>query len=239
MVPVSIFQASPFRGLSEESLEALAQRARPIAFRRNERIASLVNPPKRLVLICSGVAKLAMATVNGHERIVYVFRPGDLVGSRIFLTNSAEAAYEVVAITPVHAISIDLAEIQAIGRDNPEILLAVTSTFARRLERITERLMGVMTEDVTVRLCRLLLDFVAEDQERSSGYVPLQHPLTHETMASIVGATRPHTSGILAELEAKGVVKRSRRALLVRPEGLSEILKQSGRSGTIESEVLV
>ena len=26
-----------------------------------------------------------MATVNGHERIVYVFRPGDLVGSRIFL----------------------------------------------------------------------------------------------------------------------------------------------------------
>jgi CRP-like cAMP-binding protein len=80
--------------------------------------------------------------------------------------------------------------------------------------------MAATSEDVVVRLCRLLLDFVDEASRESDDFVGLEHPLTHETMAAIIGASRPHTSSVLAELEVLNVVRRRGRKLLVNPVGL-------------------
>ena len=70
----------------------------------------------------------------------------------------------------------------------------------------------------------LLLDFVDDGMRGSDELVPLSHTLTHETMANIVGASRPHTSSVLAELERREVVRRRRRDLLVRPSGLLAVI---------------
>jgi len=227
MVSSDLFQTSRvFRDLAPASLEALALRARIIAFRRDERISPLINPPKRLLLVLSGVAKLTAATIDGHERIVHVFRPGDLLGSQVLIEQSPEAAYEIVAMSSVNAVSFDLADLHAVSGEHADVLIAVTRAFVSRLERLTDRLMAAMSEEVSVRLCRLLLDFVGEDHHGSGDFIHLEHPLTHETMAHIVGASRPHTSSVLADLERRGVVKRNRRDLLVRPEMLAEIVKQ-------------
>jgi CRP-like cAMP-binding protein len=181
------------RELRPEALDAVARRARTIEFRRGERVTGLVDPPRRLIFLLTGLAKLAGATADGRERIVYVFRPGDIVGSRVLLGPSLEAEYEIVAMTRLSGVVLDLAEFQAVGEEHPEVLIAVTQAFASRLDRLTARLMGAMSEEVSMRLCRLLLDFV-DAGERADRFVRLTHPLTHETMAHIVGASRPHTS---------------------------------------------
>jgi CRP-like cAMP-binding protein len=77
---------------------------------------------------------------------------------------------------------------------------------------------------VSMRLCRLLLDFADIGDDGSDRFVRLAHPLTHETMAHIVGASRPHTSTVLSELEQQGIVKRQRRDLLVHPQRLAEMV---------------
>ncbi|CAN5890879.1 Crp/Fnr family transcriptional regulator [soil metagenome] len=226
MVPLHLLQTSPaFRDLQSDTLKAIAGVARKAEFRRDERIAPLINPPRRIVQLLSGMAKLTGPTVKGHERIVYVFRPGELVGSRVFLDESPEAAYEIVAMTRVEGIVLELSDLIAIGRDHPELLVAVTSSFSQRLLYLTDRLMAAMSEEVSVRLCRLLLDFVDDGARGSAELVPLRHTLTHETMANIVGASRPHTSSVLAELERRDVVHRRRRDLLVRPSGLLSVIR--------------
>jgi CRP-like cAMP-binding protein len=226
MVPPDLLLASPeFRDLSGETLQAMANVARKAEFRRDERIAPLLNPPRRIVQILSGMAKMAGPTLKGHERIVYVFRPGELIGSRIFLDESPEAAYEIVAMTRVEGIVLELKDLMEIGREHPELLVALTSSFSRRLHYLTERLMAAMSEEVSVRLCQLLLDFVDDAARVSAELVPLSHTLTHETMANIVGASRPHTSSVLAELERRDVVHRRRRDLLVRPSGLLAVIR--------------
>jgi CRP-like cAMP-binding protein len=226
MVPLDLLQTCPaLQELRQETLQAIAHVARTAEFRRDERIAPLINPPKRLVLILKGMAKLAGPTLNGHERIVYVFRPGELVGSRVFLEESPEAAYEIVAMTKVEGLILELGDLVAIGREHPDLLVAVTSSFSRRLLYLTDRLMAAMSEEVAVRLCILLVDFVDDGLRDSADLVPLSHTLTHETMANIVGASRPHTSSVLAELEKRDVVRRRRRDLLVRPSGLLSVIR--------------
>jgi CRP-like cAMP-binding protein len=228
MVTRDLLLTSPaLRELGPGALDAIALRARTIEFRRGERVAGLVNPPKRLVFLLAGLAKLSAATVDGRERIVYVFRPGDIVGSRVLLDRSLESDYEVVAMTRLSGVVLDLADFQAITEEHPEVLIAVTQNLTRRLERLTTRLMGVMSEEVSMRLCRLLLDFVEVEQHGPDAFVRLVHPLTHETMAHIVGASRPHTSTVLSDLEKEGIVKRQRRDLLVNPRRLAETIGQA------------
>jgi CRP-like cAMP-binding protein len=225
MVTRDLLLASPVLGeLGPAALDAIARRAKSIEFRKNERVAGLVNPPKRLVFLLAGLAKLSAATVDGRERIVYVFRPGDVIGSRVLLGRSLEADYEVVAMTRLSGIVLDLADFEAITEEHPEVLIAVTQALTRRLDRLTARLMGVMSEEVSMRLCRLLLDFADIGNDGSDRFVRLAHPLTHETMAHIVGASRPHTSTVLSELEQQGIVKRQRRDLLVHPQRLAEMV---------------
>ena len=225
MVDRDLLLTSPaLAELRPAALDAIARRAKTIEFRKNERVAGLINPPQRLVFLLAGLAKLSAATVDGRERIVYVFRPGDIVGSRVLLGKSLESDHEVVAMTRLSGIALELADFQAITEEHPEVLIAVTQTLTRRLERLTARLMGVMSEEVSVRLCRLLLDFAQGASNGSDGFVRLTHPLTHETMAHIVGASRPHTSTVLSELEQQGIVKRQRRDLLVHPQRLAEMV---------------
>lgn len=213
--------------LSPAAVDAIALRVKSIEFRKNERVAGLVHPPRRLVFLLSGLAKLSTATVDGRERIVYVFRPGDIVGSRVLLGRTLESDYEVVAMTRLTGVALDLADFEAIAEEHPEVLIAVTQTLTRRLERLTARLMGVMSEEVSLRLCRLLLDFADGANGGPDQFVRLAHPLTHETMAHIVGASRPHTSTVLSDLERQGIVKRQRRDLLVNPQRLAEVVGQT------------
>jgi len=225
MVTRDLLLTSPVLGeLGPPALDAIARRAKTIEFRKNERVAGLVNPPRRLVFLLAGLAKLSAATVDGRERIVYVFRPGDVIGSRVLLGRSLEADYEVVAMTRLSAVVLDLADFEAITEEYPEVLIAVTQALTRRLDRLTARLMGVMSEEVSMRLCRLLLDFADVGNDGSDRFVRLAHPLTHETMAHIVGASRPHTSTVLSELEQQGIVRRQRRDLLVHPQRLAEMV---------------
>ena len=231
MVTRDLLLTNPaLRELSPGALDAIARRAKPIEFRRGERVAGLVDPPKRLVFLLAGLAKLSAATVDGRERIVYVVRPGDIVGSRVLLGKSLESEDEVVAMTRLSGVVLGLADFQEIAEEHPEVLIAVTRNLMRRLDRLTARLMGVMSEEVSMRLCRLLLDFVDAGQNAPDEFVRLAHPLTHETMAHIVGASRPHTSTVLSDLEKEGIVKRQRRDLLVNPQRLAKMVGQTAWS---------
>ena len=203
------------------SRSALAERARETTFEADERLEPLLNPPSRLLFLLEGLAKMVGVSANGLERIVYVFRPGDITGARALIEEGREAAYEIVAMEPVRALAVSRRDFLAVAGSHPELIVSVTREFTRRLERLAERMLSAMSAEVPVRLSELLLDFAAGGD---GVFVPLTHPLTHSSMAQIIGASRPHTSTVLRDLEEAGAVRRkSRRGLLVSPARLREI----------------
>jgi CRP/FNR family cyclic AMP-dependent transcriptional regulator len=207
--------------------QALAHVARELTFEKDERLVPILRPPSRVLIILEGLAKLVGVTPEGVERILYVFHPCEMTGSRILLDESSEAPYEIVAMEKVHALSITKSDFMAVVRDHPEVLIAVTKSFAQRLENLTNRMLASISAEVPVRLSKLLLDFAERDGLPPDRLVPLQHPLTHETMAQIIGASRPHTSTVLRDLEEAGAVQRkSSNGLLVRPSQLEQILSR-------------
>jgi CRP/FNR family cyclic AMP-dependent transcriptional regulator len=242
----------PLRGLSEPAHRALAEVAREVRFRRDERLIPLGQPPQRLLILVDGLAKLVGVSANGHERILYVYRPGDLVGPTVLLDNFRHD-YEVTAMSPVRALAVSRRELLMVGRQHPSIIVAVAQEVSRLLVAMTERVMAATSAEVPVRLSQLLLEFSlrnggpgnggssardrATRDDGHDGLVPLNYPLTHEVMAQIVGASRPHTSTVLRDLEELGAVQRkSRRGLLVHPMRLAEIVENGATDVLLHDE---
>jgi len=216
--------------LPAEAKAAFAERAREVTYPKGKPIYALLKPPQELVMVLEGLAKMTAVSASGVERIVYVYRPGEILGSRVLLETSPEASYEVTAMETVRAVAVSRSDFLALGRSHPDLIMAVTAEFSRRLDQVTRRVLAAMSVEVPVRLSHLLLDFASgERSDDNDGFVPLVHTLTHDTMAQIIGASRPHTSTVLRDLEEAGAVKRrSRRGLLVRPERLREIVELEG-----------
>jgi CRP-like cAMP-binding protein len=223
-------------GVPGRALEDLAQAAREVEYGAGDRIVPLIKPPQQLLFILEGLVKLVGVSVNGAERIVYVFRPGEITGSRVLLDVSLEAAYEIVAMQRVRAIAVSKHDFMRVAEDHPELLIAVTREFSRRLAGLASRMLAAMSDEVPVRLGQLLIDFAAAGEEEE--FVPLSYPLTHEAMAQIIGASRPHTSTVLGDLEGRGLVRRrSERGLLVCPSRLGQMIRGEYRSPPSDSPV--
>lgn len=223
--------------LPDSARTALANAAREISFAEGERLIPIGQPPQRLLVLTDGLVKLVGVSPNGHERILAVHRPGDLLGPGVLLDRH-EHDYEAAAMKAGRALAIGRRDLLMVGRDHPSVIMTLAKEVSRLLSEMTDRMMTATSAAVPVRLSHLLLDF-ADSVNGSDGrlgrraveegtdtFVPLSYPLTHESMAQIVGASRPHTSTVLRDLEGLGAVRRkSRDGLLVQPDRLRQIVE--------------
>lgn len=225
---VSLSTLSNCRTLADldiPTLETMAECARELEFQPGERLIPMGQPPERLLILTEGIAKLVGVSVNGLERILSVYRTNDIIGPSALMEN-VENEHEVAAMSPGRALAISRRDLFLVGRSHPSLIMALAREVSRQLVAMTARVMTATSADVPVRLSQLLLDFAAGDGANVEDFVPLAHPLTHESMAQIIGASRPHTSTVLRDLEGRGAVQRqSGRGLLVRPSRLQTIVE--------------
>lgn len=227
MIDPELLRGVPaFAEVTGAGLASLAREAREVEYGPGDRIIPLIKPPEQVFFLLEGLVKLVGVSQAGNERIVYVFRPGEVLGSRVLLDVSPESAYESVAMQKVRALAVRKADFVRVAEEHPDLLLAVTGEFARRLGGLTSRMLAAMSEEVPIRLGQLLIDFASQDGRGGEDFVPLSYPLTHEAMAQIIGASRPHTSSVLGNLELQGVLRRrSDRGLLVSPARLARMVR--------------
>lgn len=206
----------------------LAAVSREARFEAGERVFSIAKPIRRILILLEGRAKLVGVTEQGVERILYVYHPCEIIGSRILLEESVESPFEVIAMEDLYVLTISKADFKAIAADHPELLESVTRALLERVETLATWMLAAMSVDASIRLAKLLLDF-ADEEQSTEDFVPLKSSLTHETMAQIIGATRPHTTTLLRDLEEKGALRRLRpRGIMVSPERLRELLDEGG-----------
>ena len=225
VTPESLSGCRSLNDLSPAARDALAESAREVEFQPGQRLIPLGQPPQRLLILTAGLAKLVGISLSGHERILCIHRPSDMVGPSVLMDN-VENEHEVVAMSHVKALAISRRDLLIIGRSQPSLIMALAREVSRQLVAMTERVMTATSAEVPVRLSQLLLEFADGNGDDIEAFVPLAHPLTHESMAQIIGASRPHTSTVLRDLEGRGAVqRRSGRGLLVRPSRLKDIVE--------------
>ena len=225
---VSLARLADCRSLAEltpPARLALGESARLVEFHPEERLIPWGESPQRLLILVQGLAKLVSVTVDGHERILNIYRAHDMVGPGV-LMDCGPSQHDVMAMSYVQALAISRRDMLILCRSHPSVLMALNLEVSRQLAAMTMRVMTVTSQEVPVRLSQLLLEFADGNGSSRDAFVPLAYRLTHETMAKIVGASRPHTSTVLRDLESHGAVQRRRSSgLMVRPLRLRQIVE--------------
>jgi CRP-like cAMP-binding protein len=218
----------PLSALSLPARLRLAEAGREVRYADRERIVSIAKPLRDILILLEGWAKLVGVTEEGVERILYLYRPCEIIGSRILLQKSAESPFEVVAMDDVLTLAIPKKDFVEISEDHPELIESVTRVLLNRVDRLMAGMLAAMSVDASLRLSKLLLDFADQAVTTPYEFVPLDYSPTHETLAQIIGASRPHTTTLLRQLENEGAVRRLRpRGLMVCPAKLEERLRRA------------
>lgn len=152
-----------------------------------------------------GLFKLSVDIFTGRERIINVAGPNDLIGAISPIHNTYQDTAEALSPT-VKISSIPKPFIKT----NNELQRTVHVAAGIQLVRVREALEDTELP-VNARLARTLLRLGQRFGNTSNnGYTHLTLPLTHENLASMIGAARETTTAILGELRQMGLINGTR-----------------------------
>ena len=100
--------------------------------------------------------------------------------------------------------------------EQPALSLGVTKLIGLRRKQIERRLKYLLFHSNRDKLVHLLLELVEQYGKRTAEGIEITLKLSHQDLASIIGATRETVTVNLGELQADGLIKVGRKRVLVK-----------------------
>ena len=213
--------AALHRQLAEE-LAALPGSRRLVS--RNETVYSVGDRDSCLYLIRSGRLKTSVVMRTGKSCLLDVHRAGELVGEGVLISD--RRAETAVALTD--------AVLQVITRDQLRAALtrrqvqeAYVLWLTERLQQRQETIAALVTFDCQQRLAYMLYQLSRKLGIRRGDVTVLEHRLTQEEFADMVGTTRSRIGVFLKNFRSKGLVSaKPGSPLAVHEPALRDYLEQ-------------
>jgi CRP/FNR family transcriptional regulator len=161
-------------------------------------------PADRLFYVQSGHVRVFLLSTDGRERTLRILGPGELAGDYAFYLRRNHNAFAQAFDGPVTAYQISRPAYEALLQARPELYPTLLKIIAHTTFVLTETIEGQTFKDLRERVQRALLRAAGRYGTVGPDGVVINIHLTHETIASVVGATRTRVSVCLSELQHEG-----------------------------------
>ncbi len=169
----------------------------------------------QVMLIVEGHVRACSTSADGHESLLAVRRPGDLVGELSAIDGRPHSA-TVSAFEAVEALVIPASSFRLFLRTHPEAAFAVLEVITERLRDADRKRAEFGSMDTTGRVAARLAELAEEHGESTEGgAVRIDLALSQEELASWVGASREAVSRALRLFRERGWIETRRRGLTV------------------------
>jgi CRP/FNR family transcriptional regulator, cyclic AMP receptor protein len=198
-----------FTKLEDAELQRFAELTREKSYPKGSVILFEDDPGDSLFIVRDGRVKVVLVGEDGREVILGVLGPGEHFGELSLIDEQPRSA---------HVIAMDDATLLALRSDDfrrrveatPAMAWSLLLELSRRLRRADGKIGALALLDVPGRIARLLLDAAAE-----AGSDKLAKPLTHQTIAHMIGASRETVSRAMVEFQDAGWIGVERRTIRV------------------------
>lgn len=182
-----------------------------------------------LYLVICGKVKLTRTAPDGRETLVSVHGPGDMFGE-LAMFDPTYRTSTAVAITDARLAQIDHDDLRKVLTTRPAVSLLLLKALAQRLRRVTETNTNLIFTDVPGRVAKALLELAGKFGLPSQEGIQVNHDLTQEELAQLVGASRETVNKALADFATRGWIQLSAKSvLLIEPDRL----KRRARLGAL------
>ena len=164
----------------------------------------------------SGKVKSFLQSEDGGERVLNIYRAGNLFGEASFFDELPRVS-SALALTPCEIVPIDRELVTQEFARNPELALAMMQYLAR-----TVRLLSGQVDQMAFRPARWRVANYLLTLSPAGGPVSC----TQDDIAAAVSASRVTVSRVLADFARQGWVELGYRTInLLEPEQLKELCK--------------
>ncbi|OEJ29482.1 transcriptional regulator [Streptomyces agglomeratus] len=222
--PVLVDDRVPYLArLAEESRKALLAAGTELRYPARAVVLRKGEPSTHVLLVLDGWLKVTDGSQNGHEALLALRGPGDIVGESAALHGTSRSA-SLTALEPVRAVVVAAERFTAFLDAQPVAARKLMALITDRMRAGDRKRLELGACGVKERLARLLLELAEWHGERVPEGILVRVPLTQQELAGSVGASREAVTRLLSELRERGVVTTRRRSLVVvRPEVLRRI----------------
>jgi CRP/FNR family transcriptional regulator, cyclic AMP receptor protein len=198
-----------FSGLPEEELERFAELTRERSYPKGSVILFQDDPGDSLFVLRAGRVKVVLIGEDGREVILGVLEPGAHFGELALIDDQPRSAH-VIAMEDAQLLILRREDFKRRVEANPTVAWALLTELSRRLRRADVKIGGLVLLDVPGRIARLLLDLANE-----TGSELIEKPLTHQTIAQMIGASRETVSRAMKDFQEEGLIRVERRRIAV------------------------
>jgi CRP/FNR family transcriptional regulator, cyclic AMP receptor protein len=192
-----------------EELKRFADVTREKQYPKGSVILFEDDPGDSLYIVRDGRVKVVLVGEDGREVILGVLGVGEHFGELSLIDDQPRSAH-VIAMEDSLLLVLRRDDFRRRVEANPAVAWALLSELSRRLRRADGKIGGLVLLDVPGRIARLLLDFAEE-----AGGDTIDKPLTHQTIAQMIGASRETVSRAMREFQDAGWIGVERRRISV------------------------
>jgi CRP/FNR family cyclic AMP-dependent transcriptional regulator len=188
-------------------LQRLAAVTRERQYAKGSVILFENDPGDTLFVVRQGRVKVVLVGEDGREVILGVLGPGEYFGELSLIDEQPRSAH-VIAMDDSVLLALRSEDVRRRVEATPAVAWAMLVELSRRLRRADNKIGALALLDVPGRIARLLLD-AADD----AGGDALTKPLTHQTIAQMIGASRETVSRAMVEFQEAGWIAVERRTI--------------------------
>ena len=209
-----IRKAPLFSALDDEAAHELRQSMVALKLSKGQVLFKEGQDGDRLYVVVHGKIKLGTTSTDGRENLLSILGPGEMFGE-LSLFDPEPRTSTATAVTDARLVSLAHEAVIGLVTTNPQTSLELLRRLAQRLRKSNEILADLVFADVPGRVAKAIMDLGERFGVMKEDGLHVNHDLTQEELAQLVGASRETVNKALADFAARGWVKLEPRAVLV------------------------
>jgi len=181
------------------------QIGKKVKFKKGEVIIFADEPIKDIYFILKGKAKQYILSEEGRERILFILKPGDIVGD-ISMFEQREAGFYVEAIENLDLIHLTLSDLQESMRKYPEFNLYILSSLSKKARNLVDQLEDTCFKDAETRVCDLLIKLAFYEGKMDKDSPRITFRTSQQFISDMLGLNRITTVKIIKNLRMMGLL---------------------------------
>lgn len=169
---------------------------------------------EHLYVIIDGKLKLGTSSGDGRENLLSILGPGEMFGE-LSLFDPGPRTSTATAVTDAKLLSLSHEKVIPWLKQNPEVSLQLLTRLSQRLRRTNEAVGDLVFSDVPGRVAKALIDLGNRFGKITAEGLLVNHDLTQEELAQLVGASRETVNKALADFAGRGWLKLDGRSVLI------------------------
>jgi CRP-like cAMP-binding protein len=209
-----IRKAPLFSGLDSSAADSLRTSMNLVKLRKGQSLFKEGDDGDHLYVVSSGKVKLGTKSVDGRENLLMILGPGDMFGE-LSLFDSGPRTATATAVTDSKLLALGQDKVIPWVREHPEVSLQLLARLASRLRRTNEVVGDLVFSDVPGRVAKALIDLGVKFGDKRTEGLFVNHDLTQEELAQLVGASRETVNKALADFAQRGWLRLEARSVMI------------------------